>query len=74
MANLAALADLAANLPEVCASRDPDDHVILATAVAGGADAVVSGDMADLVALGNVHGIPILTARQAVERLGLHAG
>lgn len=71
VANLEALADLVKELPEVHASPDPDDDVILAIAVAGGADAVVSGDKADMLSLGVVEGVPIITARQAVERLGL---
>ena len=69
--SLEALAEMATDLPEIHASPDPDDNVILAVAVAGSADAVVSGDKADMVALGVVEGIPILSARRAVEWLGL---
>ncbi len=72
--NLEALAEMAEVLPDIEASPDPDDNAILAVAVASRADAVVSGDKADMLALGIVEGIPILTARQAVERLGLRDG
>jgi len=40
-------------------SRDPDDDKFLALAVAGRADAIVSGD-ADLLVLGTYQAIPIL--------------
>ena len=69
--NLEVLAIVATDLPTLEVSPDPDDDVILATAVAGDADAVVSGDKGDVLALGEVEGIPIVTAREAVERLGL---
>ncbi|MCA8950150.1 MAG: putative toxin-antitoxin system toxin component, PIN family [Planctomycetes bacterium] len=69
--NLEILAIVATDLPVLAVSPDPDDNVILAAAIAGAADAVVSGDKGDIVALGAVGGIPIITARDAVERLGL---
>lgn len=69
--NLEALAVLATNLPSLVASPDVDDNVIAATAVAGGADAIVSGDKGDLLALGTIEDIPIITARDAVHRLRL---
>ena len=56
-------------LPEVSLSPDPKDNPILATAVAGEADLLVSGDKGDMLALGQVEGIPIVTARDAVGRL-----
>lgn len=69
--NLEVLAILATDLPTLEVAPDPDDNVILATAIAGAADAVVSGDKRDDMALGEVDGIPIITAREAVEQLGL---
>ena len=42
-------------------SRDPKDDFILAAALAGKADAVVTGDK-DLLVLDSVEGIPILSA------------
>lgn len=55
----AALADA------VC--RDPDDDWVLATAVAGEAEAIVSGD-ADLLTLSSYLGIEILSPRQFMSR------
>lgn len=45
--------------------RDADDDWVLATAVAGEAAAIVTGD-ADLLTLDNYHGIEILSPRQFV--------
>jgi putative PIN family toxin of toxin-antitoxin system len=59
---------------EVEYSLDPDDNRILAIAIAGQADYVVSGDRADLLSLGEVEGIPIVTARQAADLLQLQSG
>jgi len=47
---------------------DPDDDIVLATAVAGGADAIVSGD-AHLLGIGEFRGMPIITPAAAVSRL-----
>ena len=44
---------------------DPDDDVVLATAVAGSADAIVSGD-SHLLTIGEFRGIPIITPAAAV--------
>ncbi len=48
-------------------SPDPKDDAILATAVAGDAELVESGDKRDILALREVEGIPIRTARQALQ-------
>ena len=48
--------------------RDPDDDWVLATAIAGEAEAIVTGDE-DLLCLGEYEGILILTPRQFIERL-----
>ncbi len=48
-------------------SRDPDDDWVLATAVAGDAEAIVSGD-ADLLTLGSYSGIRMLSPRHFVSR------
>jgi putative PIN family toxin of toxin-antitoxin system len=50
-------------------SPDPDDDVFLNTAVDGRATLLVSGDKTDLLALGSIEGIPIVSAREAVERI-----
>jgi uncharacterized protein len=52
-------------------SADPDDDVFLETAVDGSATLLVSGDKVDLLSLRFVQDIPIVSAREAVARLGL---
>ena len=49
-------------------SRDPDDDVVLATALAAGAHIIVSGDR-DLLDLTEYEGIRIVTAAQAVTMI-----
>ncbi|MDE0373206.1 MAG: putative toxin-antitoxin system toxin component, PIN family [Rhodospirillales bacterium] len=51
-------------------SPDPKDNPILATAIAADADLIVSGDKRHVLALEDVDGIPVVTAREALERLG----
>lgn len=48
--------------------RDIDDDAILGTAVAAGADLIVSGDL-DLLVLRQYHGIPVITPAEALARL-----
>ena len=55
--------------PSVNFSPDPKDNPILAAAIAGKADVIVSGDKKHMLALGEVEGIPVVTAREALERL-----
>jgi putative PIN family toxin of toxin-antitoxin system len=50
--------------------RDPKDLPVLACAVAADTDAVVSGDK-DLLTLREFQGIPIINAREALQKLGL---
>src|SRR6266567_1235131 len=63
---------VAARPLELQVSRDPDDDAILACALAAQADLIVSGDE-DLLVLQAFEGIPILTAAQALQRLGTQA-
>ena len=49
---------------------DPDDDIVLATAVACGADLIVSGDT-HLLGIGEFQGIPVLTPSAAVSRLAV---
>ncbi len=55
--------------PDVDLSPDPKDNPILAAAIAGKADLIVSGDKKHMLALGVVEGIPIVTARDALDRM-----
>ncbi len=57
--------------PDVDLSPDPKDNPILAAAIAGKADLIVSGDKKHMLALGEVEGIPIVTARDALVRLAI---
>jgi uncharacterized protein len=49
-------------------SRDVDDDVVLATAVAAGATVIVTGDQ-DLLVLGQYAGIDIISPREFLGRL-----
>jgi putative PIN family toxin of toxin-antitoxin system len=53
---------------DVPACRDPDDDWVLATALAGEAEAIITGDD-DLLALGVYRGVAILSPRQFIERI-----
>jgi putative PIN family toxin of toxin-antitoxin system len=55
------------------ASRDIDDDAVLALAIAGQVDLIVSGD-SDLRALGSYSGIPILGPADAMRMLASAAG
>ena len=57
------------SLTDVDISPDPDDNPILATTLAAQADYLVSGDKQDLLRLGSVEGVAIITARGAVDVL-----
>lgn len=58
-------------LSHIKKSKDPDDDKFLSLAVEGKADFLITGDKADLLSLKEIEHIPIITARQAVERLNL---
>ena len=61
-------ADVSGSVPE-----DPDDEIVLACAIDGGADVIVSGDQ-HLLALGEFKGIEIASIRNFLERLQEEAG
>jgi len=63
-----------ADLPAVDLSPDPDDNPVLATAIAGAAQYLVTGDKRDLLALGEVQGVQMVTARNFARVLGLSVG
>jgi putative PIN family toxin of toxin-antitoxin system len=48
--------------------RDPDDDWVLATALAGQAEAIVTGDD-DLLSIGAFQGVVVLSPRQFIERM-----
>ena len=62
-----ALAFVVDTLPIIDLSSDPDDNVILSTAIEGKADFIVSGDKPDLLSLKKAKGIPIISARRALN-------
>ena len=66
IAALSEVIELPETIPRMC--RDPDDDWVIACAVVGRADTIVSGDR-DLLDLERVGGIPILSARQFLLRL-----
>ncbi len=49
--------------------RDPDDDMLLETALMGDADCLVTGDR-DLLEMTPFHGIPILIPTEVLDRLG----
>ncbi|MGB5535678.1 MAG: putative toxin-antitoxin system toxin component, PIN family [Thiogranum sp.] len=51
-------------LPDVDLSKDPDDNPLLAMAIAGEVDYLVSGDKRDVLALKKVGKASIVTARR----------
>jgi uncharacterized protein len=58
-------------LPTVELSADPEDNPILATAIAGQADYLVTGDKRDLLSLGKVETVQLITARTFADFRGL---
>lgn len=51
------------DLPAIPVSADPDDDAIVATALAGDAEWLVTGDAGHLLSLGSVGGIAIVSPR-----------
>lgn len=68
--NISSRAIIHDNPPAVNLSPDPGDNPILAAAIAGHADLIVSGDKKHMLALAEVEGVPIVTAREALQRIG----
>jgi uncharacterized protein len=66
IAALGEMIELPESVPSIC--RDPDDDWVIACAVVGEADYIVSGDR-DLLALERVGEIPILSAAQFLAAL-----
>jgi putative PIN family toxin of toxin-antitoxin system len=57
------------NLPDVDLSEDPDNNPLLAMAIAGEVDYLVSGDKRDVLALKKVGKASIVTARRFLTML-----
>lgn len=66
VAALSEMVELPDAVPRIC--RDPDDDWVIACAIAGGANVIVSGDH-DLLALGKVGNLPILSATQFLAQI-----
>lgn len=69
---VALAAIMVGDLPKIDLSSDPDDNLILATAIVGQVDFLASGDTKHVLPLVEVEGIPIVTVRQALEILDRH--
>ena len=63
------LAEVVTDLPEVKVCSDPDDNKFLATAVRGGADYLVTGDVRDLLRLHKHEDVTIVSPRQFLSVL-----
>ena len=63
------LAEVVIDLPEVKVCSDPDDNKFLATAVGGGADYLVTGDVGDLLRLHKYEDVTIVSPRQFLSVL-----
>ena len=65
-----ARAVMVTELPEIDLVDDPGDNLVLATALAGDADYLVTGDRRHLLHLKKVRRTRILAARELASRLG----
>lgn len=66
------VAEIIETIPIVEISPDPDDNFIIAAAITSNADLIVSGDKRHMISLHSVEGIPILTARNAIEYIRIN--
>jgi putative PIN family toxin of toxin-antitoxin system len=69
VANIDVMAIVVPPVAPVSVSPDPDDNLILAIAIAGQADLIVSGDKPHMLALHEVENIPIVTPGEALTQL-----
>lgn len=69
LANIDTQSEILSNIQPVEYSRDPDDNWIIATAIQGKADYIVSGDKRDMLSLGEIEGIQILNTSAAAQML-----
>jgi putative PIN family toxin of toxin-antitoxin system len=73
VASLRHSATIAEKLPYVDASTDISDNVILATAIAGDASHLVTGDRGHLLSLKQVADVLIITVREAINLIASQA-
>ena len=66
----AVLATVVRPVPVPRVAPDPDDDVVIATALAANVDIIVTGDLA-LLSVGNYQGVTLATVSAALERLGV---
>jgi hypothetical protein len=64
--NIRSFAVLAEELPDLNVSSDAADNLILATAIAGTASHLVTGDKADLLNLKKVNDVEVISVRDAI--------
>ena len=69
LAHIDTRAVIVEEIPIVDCSSDPDDNVIIATAIAGAAVVLVTGDKSHLLSLGEAEDIPIVSPRQAIKMI-----
>ena len=69
LANMQEMAEMVTGLRKVDYSPDPDDNWIIATALQGGAEYIVSGDKRDMISITSVEDIKIMTANDAIDIL-----
>lgn len=50
--------------------HDPDDEMVLETAVNGGADAIFTFNLADFAGIEDLFGVEAITPQQALKRMG----
>jgi len=67
--NLLSVAEIVFDPPRIELSPDPADNLILAIAIGGKADALVTGDRRHLLDLDDSGGVKIITAREALNTL-----
>jgi uncharacterized protein len=72
--SIRSFAVLVNDLPDLNVSSDATDNLILATAMAGTASHLVTGDKADLLNLKSVDDVAIITVRDAIQLLAARSG
>lgn len=65
--NMDSIAIMVSDLAPIEVSAGPTDNWIIATAIAGKANLIVTGDKSDLLVLGSVRGIEIVNPRTALN-------